>query len=185
MDYRDKIKKYFEEEKRIIDMVNPDELNTFINMLEETRKAGHRIFIFGNGGSGATASHFACDYTKGVNYYAGLNYDFECLNDNIPTMLAVSNDIGYADLFVYPLQFKLHEGDMVIGISGSGNSENVLRAVDYANSKGGKTFALVGYDGGKLKKLAQHSIHIAIDNMQIVEDLHMIVDHVSMYVLTH
>lgn len=185
MDYRKKIKDYFEEEKRIIDMVSIDDLNLFINMLEETRKAGHRVFICGNGGSGSTASHFACDYTKGVNFYAGLDYDFECLNDNIPTMLAVANDISYEDVFVYPLRFKLHEGDMVIGISGSGNSENVLRAVRYANEHGAKTFALVGFDGGELKKTAQHSIHIEIDNMQIVEDLHMIVDHVTMYVLTH
>lgn len=185
MDYREKIKKYFEEEKRIIDQVNVDDLNTFMNLLEETRQQGRRIFICGNGGSGSTASHFACDYTKGVNYYAGMNFDFECLNDNIPTMLAVANDISYEDVFVYPLRFKLHEGDMVIGISGSGNSENVIRAIKYANENGAKTFALVGYDGGQLKKIAQHSIHINIDNMQIVEDLHMIVDHVSMYVFTH
>ena len=74
---------------------------------------------------------------------------------------------------------------MVIGISGSGNSENVIRAIEYANGHGATTFALVGFDGGNLKKIAQHSIHVAVDNMQIVEDLHMIVDHVTMYVFTH
>lgn len=185
MNYKEKIRNYFEELKRVIDTVNLDDMNTFMNMLEETRKAGRRVFICGNGGSGATASHFTCDYIKGVNYYAGLDYDFECLNDNIPTMLAVANDISYDDIFVYPLRFKLREGDMVIGISGSGNSENVLRAIDYANTHGGKTFGLVGFDGGKLKKIAQRSIHIASDNMQIVEDLHMIIDHATMFVFTH
>ena len=185
MDYRQKIKDYLEEEKRIMDTVSLDDLNTFMNLLEETRKAGHRVFICGNGGSGATASHFACDYIKGVNFYAGLDYDFECLNDNMPTMLAVGNDISFEDIFVYPLRFKLHEGDMVIGISGSGNSENVIRAIEYANGHGATTFALVGFDGGNLKKIAQHSIHVEVDNMQIVEDLHMIVDHVTMYVFTH
>ena len=185
MNYSDKIKNYFEEEKRVLDMVSVEDISDFMNLLEETRKAGKRVFICGNGGSASTASHFACDYTKGVNYYAGLNYDFECLNDNIPTMLAVANDISYEDVFVYPLRFKLHEGDLVIGISGSGNSENVLRAIDYANNHGARTFGLVGFEGGKLLQLAQHCIHIPVNNMQIVEDLHMVIDHVSMFVFTH
>lgn len=185
MDYKKQIEDYIKAEKQVLDALSREDVNNFMNILEETRKAGKRIFICGNGGSASTASHFACDYMKGVNYYAGLDYDFECLNDNIPTMLAVANDISYEDVFVYPLRFKLHEGDLVIGISGSGNSENVIRAINYANENGANTFALVGYDGGKLKSLAKHCIHIEIDNMQIVEDLHMIIDHLTMYTFTH
>ena len=99
-------------------------------------------------------------------------------------MMAIANDIGYDDIFVVPLKNKLKRGDVVIGISGSGNSENVLRAFQYANDMGAETVAFTGYSGGKLKQLAKYNIHIAVDNMQITEDIHLVLNHMMMYILS-
>lgn len=112
-------------------------------------------------------------------------YNFECLSDNIPTMMAVSNDESYAEAFRFPLSVKMKEGDILIGISGSGNSANVVNAMEYAKSHGGKTIAIVGYSGGKMKEMADYSIHVEIDDMQIAEDLHMVLDHMMMWVLSY
>lgn len=183
-DYIKQIQQYIEMEKQVLDNLPIDEINEVMNLLEQTRLAGKKIYICGNGGSAATASHFVCDFNKGVSLGQEIKYDFECLSDNVPTMMAIANDIGYDDIFVVPLKNKLKEGDLVIGISGSGNSENVLRAIAYANEMGGETVALTGYSGGKLKNLAKHNIHIAVDNMQITEDVHMILDHMMMYILS-
>ena len=99
-------------------------------------------------------------------------------------MMAIANDIGYEDIFVVPLRNKLRAGDIVIGISGSGNSENVIRAFEYANELSTDTIAFTGYSGGKLKKIAKYNIHVNIDNMQIVEDIHLILNHMMMFILS-
>ena len=183
-DYRNALKKYMEAERAAYDALALDDINELMNVLEEARLQGKRIYICGNGGSGATASHFVCDFNKGVSLEQEKKYDFVCLNDNVPTMMAIANDISYEDVFVIPLQGRIQKGDVVIGISGSGNSENVVRALDYANQHGGITVALTGYGGGRLKKLAKHNIHVAVDNMQIVEDIHMVLDHMMMWAMS-
>lgn len=99
-------------------------------------------------------------------------------------MTAIANDIGYEGIFVAPLKNKLKAGDILLGISGSGNSENVVRAFEYANGLGANTIALTGYSGGKLKELAKFNIHVNIDNMQIVEDVHLILNHMMMFILS-
>ena len=184
MDYTKKIRAYLNTERKVLESLNEHEINDVMNILENARLNGKRVFMCGNGGSAATASHFCGDFNKGVSINQDVKYDFECLNDNLPTMMAVANDISYDDVFVVPLKNKLHKDDVFIGISGSGNSTNVVKAMEYANNMGATTIALVGYDGGKLKKLAQHSIHVNINNMQIVEDVHMAMDHVMMYILS-
>lgn len=183
MNYEKQLRDYLEQEKRILDQLDLGAVSELMNLMEAARKGRKRIFICGNGGSGATASHYVCDFCKGVSLGQSVKYDMECLNDNMPLLLAIANDLSYEDVFVYPLQAKLREGDLVIGISGSGNSENVVRAIRYAREHGAVTAALVGYDGGKLLREAQHVIHVGIDNMQIVEDVHMILDHMMMYIL--
>jgi len=183
MDYKDDIKSYILEEKHVLDSLNIDDINTVMNVFEETRKSRNRIFICGNGGSAATASHFVCYFNKGVNEFVEPKYNFECLSDNVPTMMAVSNDIDYAEVFRLPLSCKLQQGDLVVGISGSGNSRNVVNAFEYAQKHGGKTVAIVGYDGGKMFKMSDYHIHVNVNNMQVVEDLHMIMDHLMMYTL--
>lgn len=183
MDYKKELKDYLDLEIKVIQSLNLEEINDVMNVLEEARLSGHRIFICGNGGSAATASHFAGDFNKGLSEILDKKYDFECLSDNIPMMMAVANDTDFSQIFIRPLENKLHEGDVFIGISGSGNSENVVKAMEYAKTHGGKTIAIVGYSGGKLKQMADHYIHVAIDDMQISEDVHMIMDHLMMHTL--
>jgi len=182
--YIEKLNRYIETEKKVYDALSREEINTVMNVLEEARLAGKRIFICGNGGSAATSSHFAADFNKGVSLNQDVKYNFECLNDNIPTLMAVANDISYDDVFVVPLKNKMKQGDVVIGISGSGNSKNVVKAIEYANGLGGDTIAFTGYSGGKLKQIAKYNIHVNIDNMQIVEDVHMALDHMMMFILS-
>lgn len=184
VDYREQINRYIEMEKQVLDSLQEDDINEVMNVLEEARVTGRRIFICGNGGSASTAAHLECDFNKGISYDQEIKYDIECLSDNVPMMMAIANDIGYDDIFVVPLKNKLKAGDIVIGISGSGNSENVVRAFQYANERGADTIAFTGYSGGKLKELAKHNVHVAVDNMQIVEDVHLILNHMMMYILS-
>ena len=183
MDYRQQLRDYLNLEMEMIRTLDLDAVNQVMNVLEEARLSRRHIFICGNGGSAATASHFCGDFNKGISEELDVKYMFECLNDNIPTMMSVANDVGYEEIFRYPLKCKMQPGDVFIGISGSGNSANVVNAMEYAHENGGTTIAIVGYSGGKLKKMADYSIHIPIDNMQISEDMHMILDHLMMYVL--
>lgn len=183
-DYTKQINAYLEKEKDVLENLPIEDINAVMNLLENARIHEKRIFICGNGGSASTASHYVCDFNKGVSLGQEVKYDFECLNDNVPMMMAVANDIGYDDIFLVPLQNKLRQGDVVIGISGSGNSENVVRALRYAEETGAETVAICGYSGGRIKELAKYHIHVKVDNMQIVEDIHLMLDHLMMYVLT-
>ena len=182
MNYVGKIKEYLKQEIEAIESLDLDKVSEVMNVLENARLNGRRIYICGNGGSGLTVSHFCCDFNK-VSDNKNEKYSIECLNDNVPTILAVSNDYGYDEVFRYQLKNKMKKDDIFIGISGSGNSMNVVNAMDYANSIGGITIAIVGYDGGKINKMANYSLHVNIDNMQISEDVHLILNHVMTYIL--
>lgn len=183
-DYSDKIRTYIEMEQKVLSNLPIDSISEVMNVLENARLNRKRIFICGNGGSASTASHYECDFNKGVSYDQDVKYDFECLSDNVPMMMAIANDIGYDDIFVVPLRNKLKPGDVFIGISGSGNSTNVVKAMEYANEIGAETIAICGYKGGKIKEISKYNIHVNIDNMQIVEDVHLILDHMMMYILS-
>jgi len=138
------------------------------------------VYVFGNGGSASTASHFVNDFNKGVSEQLETGFRFFCLNDNVPTLMAVANDISYDRIFALQLKNYLRPGDVVIAISGSGKSDNVIEAVRYANERGAETIGIVGFDGGLLKELAQHCIHVPVDDMQKVEDIHLVINHVMM-----
>lgn len=183
-DYTQQIGNYLEMEKKALENMPKEDISRVMNVLETARLNRKRIFICGNGGSASTASHYECDFNKGVSYDQEIKYDFECLSDNVPMMMAIANDISYDDIFVVPLRNKLNQGDVVIGISGSGNSENVVRALAYANETDAETIAICGYSGEKIKEIAKHNIHVKIDNMQIVEDVHLMLDHLMMYILS-
>lgn len=185
IDYKEKLEAYLDEEVRIIRSLDINAISDVMNVLEEARLSGKKIFVCGNGGSAATASHFCCDFNKGVSENQDKKYDFECLSDNVATMMAVANDISYDEVFRYPLKCKMQAGDILMGISGSGNSKNVVNAMEYAKSIGGTTIAIVGYSGGRMKEIADYNVHVNIDNMQIAEDIHMVLDHLMMYVLSH
>ncbi len=184
IDYKKEIRQYIEMEKKILDALPVEDISDVMNVLEDARLTGKRIFICGNGGSASTASHLQCDFNKGISYDQAVKYDVECLSDNVSMMMSIANDIGYEDIFVVPLRNKLRKGDVLVGISGSGNSENVIRAFRYAGEVGAETVAFTGYDGGSLKKLARHNIHVAVDNMQITEDIHLVLNHMMMYILS-
>jgi len=182
-DYTKDIAAYFEREKRVLDSIDKVALSEVMNVLEQARLDGRQIFIMGNGGSAATASHYCCDFNKGISLYKDKRYRFICLNDNVPTMMAYANDIAYDEVFVGPLQNFYNEGDVVIGISGSGNSGNVVKAMEWAKAHGAVTIALTGYNGGRLKQIAEYGVHVPVDDMQITEDLHMTLDHCMMKIL--
>lgn len=181
-DYSSNIADYFSRHKAAMDKINTDEVNSLMNLLISARDSGKTVFIMGNGGSAATASHLAADFNKGASVGKSKRFRLICLNDNVPTLMAYANDFSYDDVFAGPLENFMQEGDVVIGISGSGNSKNVVKAIEWANSHGGITVGLTGYSGGKVKIISQHNVHIPVDDMQIVEDLHMMLDHCMMQI---
>mgnify|MGYP002509499177 CR=1 FL=1 len=184
MDYAGEVRRYLDREAEVLGELNENEISRVMEILEKARISRKRVYVCGNGGSAATASHFVGDFNKGASMGLDKRHNFESLNDNTSMMMAVANDISYDDIFVEPLKNKLEEGDILIAISGSGNSENVVRAAKYANQHGAVTVGLVGYDGGRLRNIVQNCIHININNMQIVEDIHMVMDHVMMFILS-
>lgn len=168
---------YFSRLKECIDNLDRNEVDEFINVMLQARDRGSHIYTMGNGGSAATASHFCCDFNKGMSYKQDKKFRLICLNDNIPTMMAYANDVSYENVFVEQLKNFLREDDVVIGISGSGNSKNIINAIDWANKNGGITVGLTGFGGGKLKQIAKHSVNTNIEDMQITEDVHMMLCH--------
>ncbi len=152
-----------------------------ITLLARARAEGRHIFVCGNGGSAATANHFACDMVKGASYGRQDRFRIMALSEQIPTLTAYANDVGYDAVFVEPLKNFAHAGDVLIAISGSGNSPNVIRAVEYANSIGCQTIGLSGQDGGKLAPLAKLNIHVHDNHMGRIEDAHMAICHMICY----
>jgi D-sedoheptulose 7-phosphate isomerase len=181
--FSDEINIYFDNLKKTIDLINVNQINNLMNLLTDALYENKQIFVMGNGGSAATASHYVCDFNKGLSLNKQKRFKFICLNDNVPTMMAYANDSSYEDVFVEPLKNFFEKGDLIIGISGSGNSKNVLKAIEWGNASGGTTIGLTGYNGGLLKKTAMHNVHINVDDMQITEDLHMVLDHCMMKIL--
>ena len=180
MIYSDLIDEYINLEISVLKNLSREELSKFIFELDEARKRDATIYIMGNGGSAATASHFVNDFNKGVSEYIEQKFRFTCLNDNVSTIMAIANDISYDAIFEFQLRGKVTANDLVIGISGSGNSKNVLRAIELAKSVGAKTVGLTGFDGGKLKQIVDLSVHVPVMSMQVTEDVHMMFDHLAM-----
>lgn len=179
-DYISEINTYLEHEIDTLKVLDVNEINAALNLLLETFENGNTVFVFGNGGSSATASHFQNDFNKGVSEHTEKKFNFQCLNDNVATVMAVANDIGFEEVFRFQLVGHMRPGDVVLAISGSGNSKNVLNAVEYAKSQGAKVIGLTGFGGGKLKELSDVSLHVPVNSMQITEDIHMVFDHLMM-----
>ncbi len=179
-DYREAITDYIALEKATLDKLDVDAINEAMNLIVEAYEEKHTIYIFGNGGSAATASHYQNDFNKGISEYVENKFRFQCLNDNMATVMAIANDMGFEEVFRFQLKNKLEEGDIIIAISGSGNSKNIINAVEYAKSCGNKIIGMTGYKGGKLKELADVNMHVDVMSMQVTEDIHMIFDHMMM-----
>lgn len=154
-----------------------------IDLIKAKFEAGKKIITCGNGGSAYTASHYITDWNKMINLATGRKFRGISLCDNIGLVTAFGNDISYDEVFAGQLKAILDEGDLLVAISGSGNSPNVLRAVEYANSAGADTLAVVGYDGGKLKPLAKQSVWVPSFDMQLCEDVHLMFGHMVMKTL--
>lgn len=169
---------------RLLDAIQSVDLNgvrTAVDWLREARDRDAQIFVCGNGGSASTASHFACDIVKGASFERDRRFRIMSLTDSLPTLTAYSNDVGYADVFAEPLKNFARHSDIVIAISGSGNSPNVVRAVEYGNTIGCRTIAMTGRDGGLLGRAAQLNIHVQAPHMGRIEDVHMILCHMIAY----
>lgn len=171
------VNEYIRRLKKTLDNLDRKEIVQLAKLLTDARKRGSTIYIFGNGGSGSTASHFACDIGK-IGQFRVIS-----LNDNTVVMTAHANDFGYENVFIMQLKTLLKDGDVVIGISGSGNSGNVLKAIDYANSKGNITCGITGYDGGQLRKMAMFCVNARVNDMQMAEDIHVIINHILVKLL--
>lgn len=164
-----------------IDLIDLEKVQTAIGLFEEARVARKHIFVCGNGGSASSSSHFTCDMMKGASANRAERFKIMALSDQVPTLTAYANDVSYDSVFVEQLRNFAEPGDLFMGISGSGNSPNVLRAMEYANSVGCKTIALCGRDGGQLGPMAQLNIHVGVPHMGRIEDAHMIVCHMICY----
>jgi len=152
-----------------------------IEWFKEARAAGRQIFVCGNGGSASTASHFVCDMMKGASFERPARFRILALTDSLPTITAYANDVSYDAVFVEQLRNFAQPGDLVMCLSGSGNSPNVIRAMEYANSIGCRTIALTGRDGGRLGPMAQLHIQVPVPHMGRIEDGHLIVCHMIAY----
>ena len=164
-----------------LDSIDLDQVSQAIQILTRARDENRRIFVCGNGGSASTASHFVCDMVKGASFNRSTRFRIMALTDSLPTITAYSNDVSYECVFVEQLKNFAQPGDVVMAISGSGNSPNVLRALEYGNSIGCITVALSGRDGGRLGPLANLHVHAAHPHMGRIEDAHMIAAHMICY----
>lgn len=166
-----------------MDRVDQAALRRWADHIFAAWQNGKFVYVVGNGGSGCNASHMAEDLGKSSLRERDLKDESKkrlkvlSLTDNVGWLLAVGNDVGYDQIFVQQLMNYGSEGDVLVAISGSGNSPNVLAAVDWANRHGLKTFGLTGYSGGKLKTMQQDGLHVALDDMGMVESIHLAVFH--------
>lgn len=183
MDYIQEIQNYISLEIEVLKRLDYKKISDALNVLTDALKNERVIYIFGNGGSAATASHYQNDFNKGISEYTEKKFRFYCLSDNVATITAIANDISYDEIYRQQLKGRLSKNDIVIAISGSGNSKNVINAVDYAKSMETYVIGLTGYNGGILGKLADLHLHADINSMQITEDIHMILDHLMMSIL--
>ncbi len=165
--------------QKCLELVNPETLDAAAQLLLKTRQKGGRVFVAGNGGSAAISEHLSCDWQKGVHVHGKSTMKVQCLTSNAALLTAIANDYGYDKSFVFQLEIaELTHDDLVVLISSSGNSENIIQAGEWAKGRGVPVIGLSGFSGGKLKALADVSLHIAFDNYGMVEDAHQIIMHV-------
>ena len=157
--------------------VDRQEINDSLNALLSAYDREATVFCFGNGGSAATASHLMSDLNKGISHDLEKKFHCLCLNDNMPLLTAIANDIGYEYVYSFQLEGNLKKNDVILAISGSGNSRNILRGVEYAKGFGCKVIGMTGFDGGRLWQLSDYHMHVPAQDIRIVEDVHMIFNH--------
>jgi len=172
------IREYISGLQATINQLPVDRINDVIELLLDARLQERQIFIMGNGGSASTASHFVCDLAKNTRYEGWPHFRVIGLTDNMAVFSAYANDEGYENVFAQQLESLVNPGDIVIGISASGNSPNVLNAIEVANQHQAFTIGFTGFDGGKLGPMVRMQLHVNSSCIEHVEDLHLVLEHV-------
>lgn len=181
--YEKEIKEYYRGLTDTMLKLDYEQISEAMNALVNCYEHGGTVYVFGNGGSAATASHMVCDFNKGVSLKKSKKFNFICLSDNTPILTALANDISYDDVFAYQIEKILNKDDLVLAISGSGNSKNIIKAINVAKAQGVKIIGMTGYDGGQLYKLSDYHLHAPINDMMKAEDIHMSFDHMMATIL--
>jgi D-sedoheptulose 7-phosphate isomerase len=177
------IDNYFDAHYRVASILDRNSIDSAIKLINNKFQSGKKIITCGNGGSASTASHYITDWNKMINISTGKKFRGFSLCDNVGLITAYGNDISYDEIFSGQLKSILDEGDLLIAISGSGNSKNVINAVEYANMNGAQTLGVLGYDGGKLLPMVNHAFLVPSFDMQICEDIHLMFGHMVMKTL--
>jgi D-sedoheptulose 7-phosphate isomerase len=171
------IQSYFVELQEILDHLSEEVIEQVLDILHDARNNNQQVFILGNGGSASTASHFVCDLGKNTRVPGTPNFKVMGLTDNMALFSALANDEGYDNVFAQQLANHLQSGDVVIGISTSGNSKNVVNAIHLANSGGAKTIGFTGFDSGELGEIVDVNMHVPSHSIEHVEDVHLVLEH--------
>jgi D-sedoheptulose 7-phosphate isomerase len=190
MERKELVENYFIEYRKklndLLDKVNSDDLEKALTAMITAFKNGNTVYVCGNGGSAATASHMQVDFSFFVRYFTKFKPRFIALTDNMPIITAVGNDTSFDDIFVEQMKGRFNKGDVIICISASGNSENVVRAAEYANQMEGASIGFIGFSGGKLKDVCTISLYTENPKGDYgpIEDLHMIYNHMMVNYLS-
>jgi D-sedoheptulose 7-phosphate isomerase len=169
---------YLEDVKELLDAIDPSQVEQAVESLLEAWKHGRRVLLMGNGGSSSSVSHIVNDMQKNIHLEAGRALRTLCLSDCTPLIMAWANDTQWDNIFAPQVECWAEPGDIVIGVSGSGNSMNVIKGIEAANRAGAMTIGLAGFQGGKLKNACAQCVVVPCDNMQRIEDVHMILLHI-------
>jgi D-sedoheptulose 7-phosphate isomerase len=186
VDPADFAREYVEYVSEVLKRIDSAEIAAFARTLLAARDRGATVYFMGNGGSAATASHFANDLAIGTKT-ADRHFRIVALTDNVPVLTAIANDFGYEEIFVRQLRLVLDAGDVVVAISASGNSPNLLRAIDFAKQLGATTVGLTAFEGGTLRTIVDLAVHVPTSHGEYgpAEDAHMVLDHLITAYLTH
>lgn len=171
------VQKYILALEDTLGQLSVERIDEVVRILHSARLDRRQIFVMGNGGSASTASHLACDLGKNTRQTGWPNFRVIGLSDNMAIFSALANDEGYQNVFVQQLENLLQPGDIVLAISASGNSPNVLKAVEFANSASARTVGFTGFDGGKLGTMVEINIHVPSRSIEQVEDIHLMLEH--------
>lgn len=182
-DYYMKASDYISSLQKTISELSVDAIEEVVDVLHKARISEKQIFIMGNGGSASTASHFVCDLAKNIRKESLPHFKVIGLSDNMAIFSAYANDEGYENVFSQQLENLIQNHDVVIGISASGNSPNVLNAMSVAKKYNAETIGFTGFDGGKLGNMVKYHIHIPNNNYGQIEDIHLVLEHITIHAL--
>lgn len=174
------VKELMQSQIKLMQEIETKSIIKFSNFIINASKKNKNVFFMGNGGSAATASHICADFNRYLNTKKTKKSMFYCLNDSIALITSIANDLSYENIYTEQLKGLLQKGDVIVAISGKGNSLNVNKAVEFGNKNNAVTLSLCGFDGGKLLKSSSFSIHVKNSDMQVVENTHIIILHAVM-----